>query len=171
MLDNDGRNPSFMDWLEQHKASVIQVSRVYTLTDEESQDVPIAFDVERWYSDSGDHVFRSREIRGIGSQAIHRRLGRSPFQNGTRPRLRGQLRIAASNGEPQTTRVRMTTLNRRLAWTLRSEAKLKEARKNHRLKTSSLCRVNPNLKATSAFAGLGKRAGRSRVESRSGVTA
>ncbi len=49
MSDNDGIS-LFMDWLEKHKASVIQVARAYTFSGEESQDLAQEILLQAWRS-------------------------------------------------------------------------------------------------------------------------
>ena len=49
MPDNDALS-LFMDWLESHKASVIQVARAYTFSGEESQDLAQEILLQAWRS-------------------------------------------------------------------------------------------------------------------------
>ena len=49
MPNNDAKS-LFMDWLEKHKASVIQVARAYTFSSEESQDLAQEILLQAWRS-------------------------------------------------------------------------------------------------------------------------
>ncbi|QEF99281.1 RNA polymerase sigma factor YlaC [Stieleria maiorica] len=49
VLDNDARS-LFLNWLENHKASVIQVARAYTTSNEESQDLAQEILLQAWRS-------------------------------------------------------------------------------------------------------------------------
>ncbi|MEZ6034927.1 MAG: RNA polymerase sigma factor [Planctomycetaceae bacterium] len=49
MLDEDYKS-QFTDWLERHSASVIQVARAYTLTDDECQDLAQEILLQAWRS-------------------------------------------------------------------------------------------------------------------------
>ncbi|MEM7560574.1 MAG: sigma-70 family RNA polymerase sigma factor [Planctomycetota bacterium] len=49
MLEEDSK-AIFTDWLEQHSSSVVKVSRAYTLTEEESQDLAQEILLQAWRS-------------------------------------------------------------------------------------------------------------------------
>ncbi|WDQ18913.1 RNA polymerase sigma factor [Rhodopirellula sp. P2] len=49
MLEEDAKS-LFIDWLEKHNASVIQVARAYTLGSEESQDLAQEILLQAWHS-------------------------------------------------------------------------------------------------------------------------
>ena len=50
LVQDDDAKSLFLDWLEKHKASVIQVARAYTLTSEECQDLAQEILLQAWRS-------------------------------------------------------------------------------------------------------------------------
>ncbi|MCC9657775.1 sigma factor [Rhodopirellula halodulae] len=49
MLEEDAKS-LFVDWLERHQASIVQVARAYTLSSDESQDLAQEILLQAWRS-------------------------------------------------------------------------------------------------------------------------